>query len=103
MLTLGLEGDVDVLEHLHRVRTAALLLGVEEDVPLLGDRAVDHVEEHGAEGLLHVGADPDEEPVVELYTGGEDSADTGAGADGDAAAVQVRQVGQASKLGRTRP
>ena len=71
--------------------------------PLGLDVPVNQPRDGRAERLLLVRADPDEEPVVELYTGGEDSADTGAGADGDAAAVQVRQVGQASKLGRTRP
>ena len=73
--TLSLERHIHILEHRHRIRAAPFLLGVEEDVALLGDRAVDHVEEDRAEALLHVGADPDEEPVVELDAGGEDCAD----------------------------
>ena len=97
-LTLSLERDIHILQHLHRIRAASLLLSVEEDVALLRDRALDHVEQDGAERLLHVGADPDEEPVVELETGGEDGADTRAGADGDAAAVEMAEVGKASEL-----
>lgn len=59
---------------------------------------MDHVEEDGAESLLHVRADPDKEPVIELHGGGEDGADTGARADGDAATEEMREVGQAGKL-----
>ena len=66
-LTLSLEGDVNVLEHLHGIRTTALLFGIEEDVALLGHSAGDHVKEDGSESLLHVGADPNQEPVVELH------------------------------------
>ena len=97
-LTLSFEGDVNVLQHLHGVWPAALLLGVEEDVALLGDGAMDHVEEDGTERLLHVRADPDQEPVVELCAGGKYSTDTGTRADGDAAAVQVAKVGQTGEL-----
>ena len=100
--TLSLERDVDILEHLHRVRTAPLLLGVEQNVALLRDRALDHVEQDGAERLLHVGADPDEEPVVELHAGGKDGADAGTGADGDAAAVEMAEVGETCELGNER-
>ena len=93
-LTFSLELDIHLLEHLHRVRAAALLLGVEQDVALLRNLALDHVEQDGAEGLLHVRADPDEEPVVELQAGGEHSADTGASADGDTATVEMAEVGE---------
>lgn len=75
-LTLSLEGDVDILEHLHGVRTTTLLLGVEQDVALLGHPTSDHLEEDGAESLLHVGTDPDEEPVVELQSSREHGSDT---------------------------
>ena len=95
---LRLERHVDLLEHLHRVWPAALLLGVVEDVALLRDRALDHVEEDGAEGFFHVGSDPDEEPVVELHGRREHSANTRTGADGDTAAVEMGEVGQAGKL-----
>lgn len=98
VLTLGLEGDVDVLEHLHGVRATALLLGVEEDVALLGHGAVDHVEEDGAEGLLHVRADPDQEPVVELDSRGQHSTDTGARADGNATLEEVGEVWKTGEL-----
>ena len=97
-LTLSLERDVDILEHLHRVRTAPLLLGVEQDVALLRDRALDHVEEHGPERALHVRADPDQEPVVELHRRREHRADAGARADRDAAPEEVREVGQPGEL-----
>ena len=97
-LTLSLERVVDVPEHLHRVRATALLLSVVKNVALLGNRAVDHVEEDRAERLLHVRTDPDEEPVVELDAGGEDGADARAGADGDAAAVEMSEVGETGKL-----
>ena len=71
MLTLGLEGDVDLLEHLHGVRTAALLLSVEEDVALLRHTAVDHIKEDGTERLFHVRTDPNQEPIVELHGSGQ--------------------------------
>lgn len=61
---------------------------------------MDHVEEDGSESLLHVRADPDKEPVVELHGGGEDGTDTRARADGDAATEEMREVGQTGKLCR---
>lgn len=97
-LTFSLECDVDILQHLHRVRAATLLLGIEKNVALLGDRAVDHVEEDGAEALLHVRANPDQEPVVELHGGGQDGADTGTRADGNTATEEVGQVRKTSEL-----
>ena len=59
---------------------------------------MNHIEQDWSERLLHVGTDPDEEPVVELNAGGENSADAGASADGDAASEEVRQVGETSEL-----
>ena len=87
--TLSLERHIHILEHRHRIRAAPFLLGVEQDVTLLGHPTSDHLEENGTESLFHVGTDPDEEPVVELEAGGEDSANAGTGADGDAAAVEM--------------
>lgn len=92
-LTLSLEGDVDILEHLHCVWAAALLLGIKEYVALLGDLAVDHIEENGAKGLLHIRADPDQEPVFELHRSGAHGTDTRTSADNDAAAVEMAEVG----------
>ena len=96
--TFGLEGDIYILQHFHRVWAAAFLLGIEEDVALLGDGSVDHVEENGAESLFHVRSDPDEEPIVKLDTGGKYGADTGASTDRDTATVQMGEVGKAGKL-----
>ena len=87
--TLSFERHIHILEHRHRIRAAPFLLGVEQDVALFRDLALDHVEQDGPKGLFHVRTDPDEEPVVELEAGGEDSADAGTGADGDAAAVEM--------------
>lgn len=95
---LSLECLVDVFKHLYGVRTASLLLGVEDDVALLGDAAFDHVKEDAAERLLHVGADPDEVPVIELDAGREDRPDAGSGTDADALLVEVREVGQTGEL-----
>ena len=50
---------------------------------------MNHVKERGAERVLHVGADPDEEPAVELHTGGEYSTNTRARTDRDTATIQV--------------
>lgn len=75
MLTLGLEGDVYLLEHLHGVRTTALLFSVEEDVALLRHSAVDHIEEDGTERLFRVRTDPNQEPIVELHGSGQYGAD----------------------------
>ena len=97
-LTLSLERDINLLEHLHRVRAAALLFGVVQDVALLRDGALDHVEEHGSERALHVRTDPDQEPVVELHCRREHRADAGARADRDAAPEEVREVGQPGEL-----
>ena len=97
-LTLSLERDIDLLEHLHRVRAAALLFGVVQDVALLRDGALDHVEEHGSERALHVRTDPDQEPVVELHAGREHSTDTRTCADGDTAVVKVGEVRETSEL-----
>ena len=97
-LTLSLKRNIDVLEHLHRVRPAALLLRVEEDVALLGHAPLDHLEQHRAERRLHVRADPDEEPVVELHARRAHRADARARADRDAAAVQVAEVRQTREL-----
>ena len=66
---LRIERLVDILEDLHRIRSPTFLLCVEQDVPLLWDPALDHIEEDGSERVLEVGADPDEEPVVELDAG----------------------------------
>ena len=96
--TLSPKRHIDILQHLHRIGPATLFLRVKDHKALLRDLAVDDVEEDRAEGVLHVGADPDEEPVVELSAGGEDSADAGAGADGDTAAVEVAEVGETGKL-----
>lgn len=97
-LTLSLESDVDILEHLHGVRTTALLLGVEQNVTLLGHSAGDHVEENGSEGLLHVRADPDEEPVVQLHGSGENSSNTRSSADSNTTAVEMREVEETGEL-----
>ena len=96
--TLSSEGDIDLLEHFHGVGSTSLLLGVEEDVALLGDRLRDHLKENRTEGLLHVRTDPDEEPVVELDAGREHCANTRTGADGDTTAVKVGEVGQTGEL-----
>lgn len=53
---------------------------------------MDHVEQYRPESLFHVRTNPDEEPVVELYAGGKDSANTRARADGNAAAEEVCEV-----------
>lgn len=98
MRTLGFEGDIDLLEHLHGVWPASLLLSVEEDVALLRHSAMDHVKEDGPKRLLHVGADPDQEPIVELHGGGEDRPDARASADGDASAEEVGKVRKTSEL-----
>ena len=99
--TFGLKRDIHFLEHLHRIRTSAFLLRVEQDASFLGHAPSDDVEQDRPERLLHVRADPDEEPVVKLSAGGEHRADTRAGADCDAAAVEVCKVGQAGKLSNT--
>jgi hypothetical protein len=91
-LTLCLKGLVYILEHLDRVRTTTFLLGVEHNVAFLGDPALDDVKQDRAKRLLHVGADPDEEPVVELGAGGEHGADARAGADTDALLIEVGEV-----------
>lgn len=96
--TLSLEGNVDIFEHLHGVGAAAFLLGVEEDVALFWDPAMDHVEEDRPEGLLHIRPDPDEEPVVELQAGREHSTDSRAGADRNAAPVKMAEVRETSEL-----
>lgn len=88
-LTFSFECDIDILQHLHRVRAATLLLCIEENVALLGNRAVDHIEEDGAEALLHVRTNPDQEPVVELHGSGQDSTDTGTRANGNTATEEV--------------
>ena len=96
--TFSLERYINIFQHPHRIRSPALLLGVKQDIPLLRDASPDHVKEHRAEGLLHIRADPDEEPVVELHGGGEDGTDTGARADGNAATEEVSEVRETGEL-----
>ena len=100
--TLSVPVLVNLLENLHRVWTASFLLGIEQNVALLRDLALDHVEQNGSKGFLHVGADPDEEPVVELDAGGKHGADARARADGNTTAVQVREVRETSELDHIR-
>lgn len=97
-LTLGLERDIDLLQHLHRVGAAAFLLGIIQDIALLRDGLLDHIEEHGSERALHVRTDPDQEPVVELHARREHGTDTRTRADGDTAAVEVSEVRKSSEL-----
>ena len=97
--TLCFKGLVDILEHLDSVWAATFLLGVEEDVSFFGYCAVDHVEEHRTESLLHVRADPDQEPIVKLYGGGQNSTNTGARTDGNATAEEVGEVRETGELG----
>ena len=59
---------------------------------------MDHVEEHGTEALLHVRADPDQEPIVKLYGGGQNSTNTGARTDGNATAEEVGEIRETSEL-----
>lgn len=63
---------------------------------------MNHVKENWSEAFLHVRADPNQEPVVELHSGGEHCADTRTGADGNAAAEEVGQIGKTSELCRGR-
>ncbi len=90
--TFCLKGDVDILQHLHSVRATALLFGIEKNVALLWNGAVNHVEENRAKGLLHVGTNPDQEPVIQLYTSGQHSSDAGSSAYSDSATVEMSQV-----------
>ena len=59
---------------------------------------MNHIEQDWSECLLHVGTDPDEEPVLELNGRRQDSADTRASANGDTLLEEVREVRETSEL-----
>ena len=100
---LCIEPLIDIFEHLDCIRSPTFLLGIEQDIPLLWNLALNHVEEDGTERVPEVGSDPDEVPVVELDARRQDGANSRPSADTDSTAVQMSQVWQTCKFHFTCP
>ena len=97
--TFSLKSVIDIAEHLHDIWPATLVLGVEEDVPVARNIAVDDIEEDRTKGIFQVGANPDQEPVIELHAGRQHRTDAGPGADADPTAEKVREKRETRELG----
>jgi hypothetical protein len=74
-----------ISQQLHGIGPTAALLGVPKYHALRLNVLVYEAGNGRAKGALLVRADPDKEPVGRLNAGGERGANTGAGADADAA------------------
>jgi len=96
-------GFVDLLEDLHGIRATTPHLTVPQEITLWTKVPVNQTANCRAKRLFLVRANPDQVPVRRLDASGEGRTDTGTSADTNAALVERRGVGNASKLQLARP
>jgi len=91
------------LQDFERIRTAFPRLRVPKDSPFGTKIVVNERGNSGAEGLLHVTSNPDQEPVRGLKACGKGGAKTSSGAYSDTSLVQSGCIRDTSELELTRP